>query len=79
MWLMKTLLTSGCTNQRGAGHDVTTGFSSFQRSPFKYVAGSNLSNPSCCALALIRMSSASSVAKSSGVPWLDFFHSLNFV
>ncbi|MER1306180.1 hypothetical protein KJR70_19420, partial [Klebsiella pneumoniae] len=22
MWLMKTLLTSGCTNQRGAGHDV---------------------------------------------------------
>ncbi|WP_334347336.1 hypothetical protein, partial [Enterobacter asburiae] len=20
MWLMKTLLTSGCTNQRGAGH-----------------------------------------------------------
>ncbi|OSC38562.1 hypothetical protein B4U19_32925 [Klebsiella pneumoniae] len=24
MWLMKTLLTSGCTNQRGAGHDNTT-------------------------------------------------------
>ncbi|WP_221740326.1 hypothetical protein, partial [Klebsiella pneumoniae] len=23
MWLMKTLLTSGCTNQRGAGHSVT--------------------------------------------------------
>ncbi|HFQ9127488.1 TPA: hypothetical protein ACHTOD_006043, partial [Klebsiella michiganensis] len=22
MWLMKTLLTSGCTNQRGAGHDL---------------------------------------------------------
>ncbi|MER2976972.1 thermonuclease family protein, partial [Klebsiella pneumoniae] len=22
MWLMKTLLTSGCTNQRGAGQDV---------------------------------------------------------
>ncbi|MCQ1966209.1 hypothetical protein, partial [Escherichia coli] len=22
MWLMKTLLTSGCTNQRGAGHMV---------------------------------------------------------
>ncbi|RVR82902.1 hypothetical protein EOL16_05825, partial [Klebsiella pneumoniae] len=22
MWLMKTLLTSGCTNQRGAGHPV---------------------------------------------------------
>ncbi|WP_431644005.1 hypothetical protein, partial [Enterobacter asburiae] len=22
MWLMKTLLTSGCTNQRGAGHRV---------------------------------------------------------
>ncbi|WP_205926828.1 hypothetical protein, partial [Enterobacter cloacae] len=21
MWLMKTLLTSGCTNQRGAGQD----------------------------------------------------------
>ncbi|WP_214670085.1 hypothetical protein, partial [Escherichia coli] len=30
MWLMKTLLTSGCTNQRGAGHpdcgDVNHGF-----------------------------------------------------
>ncbi len=28
MWLMKTLLTSGCTNQRGAGHYVlfTVGF-----------------------------------------------------
>ncbi|PCE38789.1 hypothetical protein CI706_03860, partial [Klebsiella pneumoniae subsp. pneumoniae] len=24
MWLMKTLLTSGCTNQRGAGHSVLT-------------------------------------------------------
>ncbi|QAV63912.1 hypothetical protein EQ802_24030 (plasmid) [Enterobacter hormaechei] len=24
MWLMKTLLTSGCTNQRGAGQDVLT-------------------------------------------------------
>ncbi|MER1662244.1 hypothetical protein, partial [Enterobacter cloacae] len=23
MWLMKTLLTSGCTNQRGAGHAVS--------------------------------------------------------
>ncbi|MFH2945207.1 hypothetical protein ABK883_23400 [Enterobacter roggenkampii] len=23
MWLMKTLLTSGCTNQRGAGHGVS--------------------------------------------------------
>lgn len=22
MWLMKTLLTSGCTNQRGAGHAI---------------------------------------------------------
>lgn len=22
MWLMKTLLTSGCTNQRGAGHRI---------------------------------------------------------
>ncbi|MBE0159267.1 hypothetical protein FOT91_29365, partial [Klebsiella michiganensis] len=22
MWLMKTLLTSGCTNQRGAGHEL---------------------------------------------------------
>ncbi|WP_442781368.1 hypothetical protein, partial [Citrobacter sp. W5] len=22
MWLMKTLLTSGCTNQRGAGHII---------------------------------------------------------
>ncbi|PLM67868.1 hypothetical protein CWM85_04745, partial [Klebsiella michiganensis] len=24
MWLMKTLLTSGCTNQRGAGHNQST-------------------------------------------------------
>ncbi|MCF0853509.1 hypothetical protein L0E61_27190, partial [Klebsiella pneumoniae] len=24
MWLMKTLLTSGCTNQRGAGHFEST-------------------------------------------------------
>ncbi|WP_096961877.1 autotransporter outer membrane beta-barrel domain-containing protein, partial [Escherichia coli] len=24
MWLMKTLLTSGCTNQRGAGHSAYT-------------------------------------------------------
>ena len=24
MWLMKTLLTSGCTNQRGAGHTLCT-------------------------------------------------------
>ncbi|MDU4154650.1 MAG: hypothetical protein E7H83_24230, partial [Enterobacteriaceae bacterium] len=23
MWLMKTLLTSGCTNQRGAGHYIS--------------------------------------------------------
>ncbi|MDF9728139.1 hypothetical protein P4S18_026860, partial [Klebsiella pneumoniae] len=23
MWLMKTLLTSGCTNQRGAGHVIS--------------------------------------------------------
>ncbi|WP_206158144.1 hypothetical protein, partial [Citrobacter freundii] len=23
MWLMKTLLTSGCTNQRGAGHELS--------------------------------------------------------
>ncbi|WP_252382001.1 MFS transporter, partial [Escherichia coli] len=26
MWLMKTLLTSGCTNQRGAGHLSSTIF-----------------------------------------------------
>ncbi|MCK7220609.1 methyltransferase, partial [Enterobacter cloacae] len=25
MWLMKTLLTSGCTNQRGAGHNPPFG------------------------------------------------------
>ncbi|WP_227670254.1 hypothetical protein, partial [Klebsiella pneumoniae] len=24
MWLMKTLLTSGCTNQRGAGQVIST-------------------------------------------------------
>ncbi|PBT59184.1 hypothetical protein BBJ13_07145, partial [Escherichia coli] len=29
MWLMKTLLTSGCTNQRGAGHIVVTGLLMF--------------------------------------------------
>ncbi|WP_420106960.1 hypothetical protein, partial [Escherichia coli] len=27
MWLMKTLLTSGCTNQRGAGHGLIPCFS----------------------------------------------------
>ncbi|MEX5413350.1 hypothetical protein, partial [Atlantibacter hermannii] len=26
MWLMKTLLTSGCINQRGAGHKTCQGF-----------------------------------------------------
>ncbi|MCM7602146.1 type II toxin-antitoxin system HigB family toxin, partial [Enterobacter hormaechei] len=26
MWLMKTLLTSGCTNQRGAGHSHSSQF-----------------------------------------------------
>ncbi|MGI4363303.1 hypothetical protein ACR2WX_16685, partial [Klebsiella pneumoniae] len=26
MWLMKTLLTSGCTNQRGAGHPESEKF-----------------------------------------------------
>ncbi|MCV7823684.1 hypothetical protein ODQ90_26265, partial [Escherichia coli] len=25
MWLMKTLLTSGCTNQRGAGQSIMVG------------------------------------------------------
>ncbi|KAB0929855.1 hypothetical protein FZI01_07230, partial [Cronobacter sakazakii] len=30
MWLMKTLLTSGCTNQRGAGHNPTA-------KPFRHV------------------------------------------
>lgn len=29
MWLMKTLLTSGCTNQRGAGHNLKTFLMSF--------------------------------------------------
>ncbi|MER1434386.1 hypothetical protein, partial [Enterobacter hormaechei] len=29
MWLMKTLLTSGCTNQRGAGHSASTAALSF--------------------------------------------------
>ncbi|MBY7201065.1 hypothetical protein ABKV34_13265, partial [Enterobacter hormaechei] len=24
MWLMKTLLTSGCTNQRGAGQNISS-------------------------------------------------------
>ncbi|MER1433440.1 hypothetical protein, partial [Enterobacter hormaechei] len=36
MWLMKTLLTSGCTNQRGAGQfnsiqQHSTAFNSIQR------------------------------------------------
>ncbi|WP_420259686.1 hypothetical protein, partial [Enterobacter kobei] len=32
MWLMKTLLTSGCTNQRGAGHPIeTTRYASYHR------------------------------------------------
>ncbi|WP_250908135.1 hypothetical protein [Escherichia coli] len=26
MWLMKTLLTSGCTNQRGAGQKIAKDF-----------------------------------------------------
>ncbi|WP_154922314.1 hypothetical protein, partial [Klebsiella grimontii] len=29
MWLMKTLLTSGCTNQRGAGHLTIRGTSRY--------------------------------------------------
>ncbi|MCK6792247.1 hypothetical protein L8S94_13260, partial [Enterobacter kobei] len=29
MWLMKTLLTSGCTNQRGAGQETSTTTSLF--------------------------------------------------
>ena len=33
MWLMKTLLTSGCTNQRGAGH--TDNFSAYDMLPVK--------------------------------------------
>ncbi|RWT27641.1 hypothetical protein DN460_13680, partial [Enterobacter cloacae] len=42
MWLMKTLLTSGCTNQRGAGHshllggeDSSTVKVFFEREPVK--------------------------------------------
>ncbi|WP_213059557.1 hypothetical protein, partial [Escherichia coli] len=30
MWLMKTLLTSGCTNQRGAGHNQASKEKSMQ-------------------------------------------------
>lgn len=30
MWLMKTLLTSGCTNQRGAGHTVNPSSPAFR-------------------------------------------------
>ncbi|TCZ38571.1 hypothetical protein CA254_22690, partial [Enterobacter hormaechei] len=33
MWLMKTLLTSGCTNQRGAGHCRYHDFGIFQHTP----------------------------------------------
>ncbi|PLO08575.1 hypothetical protein CWN48_27255, partial [Klebsiella pneumoniae] len=35
MWLMKTLLTSGCTNQRGAGQTRTA-------PPFRHLATSSL-------------------------------------
>ncbi|PPS48194.1 hypothetical protein BWR12_24205, partial [Citrobacter braakii] len=30
MWLMKTLLTSGCTNQRGAGHRYGRGYHAYE-------------------------------------------------
>ncbi|MEA5180289.1 hypothetical protein, partial [Enterobacter hormaechei] len=33
MWLMKTLLTSGCTNQRGAGHTVNSNTIFFIKKP----------------------------------------------
>ncbi|WP_445237116.1 hypothetical protein, partial [Klebsiella pneumoniae] len=33
MWLMKTLLTSGCTNQRGAGQDTLS--TSFSKATYK--------------------------------------------
>ncbi|MCQ0689642.1 hypothetical protein L1C53_26205, partial [Klebsiella pneumoniae] len=33
MWLMKTLLTSGCTNQRGAGHCLTCTSWHYSNSP----------------------------------------------
>ncbi|TGG70965.1 hypothetical protein DAH17_24115, partial [Escherichia coli] len=35
MWLMKTLLTSGCTNQRGAGHYLCI-------TRFNYTSGGNI-------------------------------------
>ena len=36
MWLMKTLLTSGCTNQRGAGHRALGGWSLTSKVPLRY-------------------------------------------
>ncbi|MDU6686949.1 MAG: hypothetical protein E6470_25570, partial [Enterobacteriaceae bacterium] len=38
MWLMKTLLTSGCTNQRGAGHNTLSSSIAFCIAVNKYQA-----------------------------------------
>ncbi|MGC0000134.1 hypothetical protein ACPRR3_02315 [Enterobacter asburiae] len=37
MWLMKTLLTSGCTNQRGAGHTDNDILSDIYQQTINYV------------------------------------------
>ncbi|MDY9295196.1 hypothetical protein U0B03_23695, partial [Escherichia coli] len=37
MWLMKTLLTSGCTNQRGAGHSHVAENIDFRSEPQQHV------------------------------------------
>ncbi|MBY5226114.1 hypothetical protein FP358_18660, partial [Enterobacter hormaechei] len=43
MWLMKTLLTSGCTNQRGAGHSRSV----IQRRAERIMFSERLCIPSC--------------------------------
>ncbi|MDD8160671.1 hypothetical protein LAW29_24245, partial [Escherichia coli] len=58
MWLMKTLLTSGCTNQRGAGHrDVSKRKVSVvcNTDPYRLVrAPSNLDGALLCAPGMAR-------------------------
>ncbi|MEB7606707.1 hypothetical protein, partial [Enterobacter kobei] len=37
MWLMKTLLTSGCTNQRGAGQNWPNFLTRLRRTPMVWL------------------------------------------
>ncbi|WP_343440188.1 hypothetical protein, partial [Enterobacter roggenkampii] len=45
MWLMKTLLTSGCTNQRGAGHDEPDSYHLFHLNVLLLLAATNMQQP----------------------------------